>query len=108
MHALSLSAWDARDSSVVAQVDIDADEIVRLGGVVERPDSESGQVETAVFGLDSGLVVLLTRVQGNPVAGFALLQAGQHPSSTVLEWFLRESGLSRDRVTWLSEPSEMP
>jgi hypothetical protein len=54
---------------VVAQLDISLSDVLHIGGVVERPDSESGEVEVAVFGLDSGQIVLLTRIRGNPVQG---------------------------------------
>lgn len=98
MKAIPTTAWAGSvGNTIIAQIDISPEEIAALGGVVERSESQLGPFEAAVFVLDAGKVILLSR-SGNPVPGFTLILEGPDYSG-VLDQFLCEAGLGRDRVT---------
>jgi hypothetical protein len=99
MKAMTGTRWvGSEHNAVIAQIDIGSDEIAALGGNIERSNSDLGQVETAVFALEAGKVILLYRTERNPVRGFTLIVEGSDYSG-VLDQFLREAGLGRERVT---------
>lgn len=99
MKAIPATAWPgSEDNAIIAQIDISSEEIAAPGRIVERSDSQLGPLEAAVFALDTGKVISLSRTDGNPVLGFTLILDGPDYSG-VLEQFLREAGLGRDRVT---------
>ena len=91
MKAMAASEWVGYEhNAIVAQLDISSDEIMALGGIIERSDSDLGKAEIAVFILDSGKVISLSKTDGNPVPGYTLILAGSDYSG-VLDEFLREA-----------------
>jgi hypothetical protein len=99
MRAIPAAAWTgSADNAIIAQLDISSAEIEALGGVIERSESQLGPIEGAAFALDTGKVISLSRTAGNPVPGFTLIVAGPDYSG-VLDRFLIEAGLGRERVT---------
>jgi hypothetical protein len=68
MKPVTAKDWvRSKHNSVVAELNVSGQEIAALGGKMERPDSEHGQVEMAVFALNSGEVISLSKGEGNPV-----------------------------------------
>jgi hypothetical protein len=92
------AAHESEHNAIIAQIDISNDEIAALGGVIERSDTDLGELEAAVFALDTGQVISLSRTDGNTVPGYTLILAGPDYRG-VLDEFLREAGLGRERVT---------
>ena len=81
MRALPADQWiGSRDNVIIAQVDISADEIAALGGLIEHRDVDLGDLQVAVFELETGAVMSLSRTEGNPVSGYALILQGTDSS----------------------------
>jgi hypothetical protein len=99
MKAIPATAWvGSKDNTIIAQIDISPEEIAALGGIIERPESQLGPLEAVVFALATGKVISLSRTEGSPVPGYTLILEGPDYSG-VLDQFLSEAGLGRDRVT---------
>jgi hypothetical protein len=101
MKPVSSSKWEVSRPVILAQIRVDQDWVIRIGGILERPVSEGGQLELAIFQLDQGEVVALIRIDGNSTSGFTLLARESDHISSALERFILESGIDGDLVTGL-------
>jgi hypothetical protein len=99
MKSVPADRWTGLpDNAIIAQINVSSDEIKALGGHLARSYQQLGETELAVFMLDTGKLISLSRTEGNPVPGFTLILAGPEHQG-VLNEFLREANLGRDRVT---------
>ena len=99
MRGVAADQWTgSRDNAIIGQLDVTAAEITELGGLIQRMPDQLGEVELAVFVLGSGEMVSLSRAEGSPVGGYTLICASPD-GARVLDQFLREAGLGRDRLT---------
>lgn len=99
MKGLPPDEWiGSPDNAIIAQINISRDEIAALGGLIERWTDNLGDLDIAVFQLATGDVVSLSRPDGTPAPGYTLILAGAN-SSGILDRFLSEAGLGRERAT---------
>jgi hypothetical protein len=104
MKGISAEQWTGSpDNAIIAQIEISEHEIVALGGSLERWSDNLGEVTIAAFELRTGELVSLSRPDGTPAPGYTLIVAGGNTSG-ILDEFLSEAGLGRDRVTRLLRP----
>ncbi|MFF0411018.1 hypothetical protein ACFYUY_11285 [Kitasatospora sp. NPDC004745] len=100
---MSLESWIPSRPGMCAQLNIGREEIEALGGSVESPIGDIGETEISIFGLNSGRIVALVRIAGNPASGYTLmLNEGGDPGEALRE-FLAESEIDSSAVTWVPD-----
>jgi hypothetical protein len=105
--SLPVTDWrPAGPSPVVAHLGREPEFLSRwLGVPFDQVPDEMGALRIAVLRLDSGMVVALVQVVGNPAPGTSLLQAGTAPPQFVVREFLAAARLSEAVVEWVAGPA---
>lgn len=104
---LPVTEWrPAGPSPVVAHLGREPEFLSRwLGVPFDQVPDELGTLRIAVLRLESGTVVALLQVVGNPAPGTSLLQAGAASPQAVVREFLAATHLSETVVEWVAGPA---
>lgn len=100
MELLTLDDWQPSRFAIVAQIDIDKEEVEQHGLMI-LPIEESE--EGAFLRTSEGRLMALVRVFGDSAPGYSLLcaESDEEYWEEALNDFLSETGIDRSAVVWV-------